>query len=282
MPKVQYTPAKGLFQSTGTGFSVSGAAIEPSNTECGVYLLHHGAIAVASGTTMEKLNDEGAYIIVADHLQKYVVWFQGSDSDPQASQPALGSSYVYVVVSAVKATAQGSIPALIKTALEAVTDHLLVTDKTSGAFTIEGKSPFAPLVSASVNAINSTLDEVDPGAGDHASFTIPAFGVVVLRRPNNVGAGQKIHAQANNADTYAIPDGTNLGQEIVIIGDIFNGDTVKVSGKTFKSADNSRNATGTITLTGQNNDVTMIRLVWATSSAGTAWAGTGAINVALT
>lgn len=281
MPKVVYTATKGLVQSTGSGFEVSGVDLKQSRIECGVYLFHHAAIAVASGTTVSHLNDEGAYIIIADHLQKYVVWFQGTDSTSPATQPALGTSYQYVLVSAVKATVQGDIPALIKAALESATTHLLVTDKTSGAFIVEGKSPFAPLVSASVNAINSVISEVDPGLGTHASFTLNAFGSVLLSRPNDVGSGQKIHAQANQADTYVLPDGSYVGQEVTIIGNIEGGDTVRVTGKMFKTADDVRKTAAVATLTGTDTKFSMVRLVWAQGSTGTAWAAIDPTGVAI-
>jgi len=201
MPKVEYTVAKGLFQSSGSGFEVTGADMRPS-----LETKQRQKVTVADpGLTGANVN--GKYFNVFNATQRVVVWYQSTDNASPASQPAVGQA-LYIKIAVIDADAKTVVASKTETQLEAASVGLVVDDGAgNGSFIIEGDLPYAAAGTASAGTIGSAVAQAIAGSGNNTN-ACETFGITVL--------GEDASAY-EAAPTYTLGSGAHVGQQKTII-----------------------------------------------------------------
>ena len=185
MPKVNYTAAKGLYQDSGSGFSVAGVAIQPSVKSLGRQIV---TVAALDDTTNggELGNGTGAdvnglYFSVYDHTNKVTVWFTSSDNTSPATVPSVEGTDIYVQVTVADADVIAANAAAAEVAIEAACSALEVNDGAGdGSFIIEGATPYEAAGTADNGNMDGTVTQTAAGAGDERTFALEPHGVSVL------------------------------------------------------------------------------------------------------
>jgi len=233
MPKVVYTPKKGLVQSAGKGFEVGGLSILPAKTEMATYCIDFDGFN--QGGTGSGLpggnNTDGAFFVLSDKDATKVFYFTDSDEASPASAPSAkavrnagftGTIDAFVSIETSSASTVNAVVGLIKTAVDAALTGT-VTDNTDGTASYEAALPYAPKAQAHVgNMVTSSITVNNAGLGDHNSYTLNAYGVNFIDCDGL--------DQLATEDDYVLPDGSSIGQEVMIIMSLDAAETHNVTG----------------------------------------------------
>lgn len=236
MPKVIYTPAKGLYQESGSGFEVGGASIVPTQTSLATYCIDIDAFNGGSGATAANLNTDGGFFVLSDKDATKVFWFTDSAEGTPASQPTVtairtagftGAIDAYVTIETNTVTTAIDVVGLIKIAVDAALTGVM-TDNGNASASYEAALPYVPKAIASKgNLASTTITVNNAGLGDHNSYTLNAYGANYID-----GAGLAALAVE---DAYVLPDGSLLGQEVFVVMALINAETHTMTGKIQKS-----------------------------------------------
>ncbi len=202
MPKVEYTVAKGLFQSSGSGFEVTGADMRPS-----LETKQRQKVTVADpGLTGANIN--GKYFEVYNYTGRVVVWYTSTDNASPATQPSLGQA-TYVKIEVVDADAKNTgVAVKTETQLEAASVGLVVNDGAGdGSFIIEGDLPYAAAGTASAGTIGSAVTQVIAGSGNN-TLACETFGITVIAEDTTAYEAIQI---------YSLGSGAHVGQQKTVI-----------------------------------------------------------------
>ena len=269
MPKVVYTAAKGLIQTSGSGFEISDAAINQTKT-FGHFLSNVDILQGTSGNTGDDLNTDGAYFNIGDSTLKYLVWITASDATTPATQPSGTPPYdVAIEVSVLAADTAAQVAAKVKTAVEAVTSEIEITVDGNG-FDAEGTGPYEPTIQLSVPSIltgSNVTNQITGSAGNSdKSVALNPFG------HNHIDQDKgSIDYNLAAASAFTLADGSFYGQRVTISANLDDSDEVTVSGKIAVSATGAYDAAGVLTFTGADTKVCFADLMWNQTSSGGVW-----------
>jgi len=204
MPKVEYTTTKGLVQTSGTGFSVDAAAIQPSLESKSRQLITVADIA----KTGAQIN--GLYFICYNSSAQVVIWFSSSDNAAPATQPSAGSggAITYVKITVVDADADTVVISKMETQLEAASVGLVANDAAAdGSCLIEGDLPYATAGTASAGTLGTAVTQTTVGAG-LSTLACQGFGVTNITEDIS---------SMETAQVYTLPAGAYAGVTKTII-----------------------------------------------------------------
>ena len=217
MPKVSYTASKGLVQESGSGFEVSGVAIQPDIETLGRQVVQ---VAVLDGSTNgggigdgSGADVNGLYFSFYDHTDKITVWFTvdgEGDADP-VSQPSVDGTNRYIKVEVADGDAVAAVGGAAVSAIDEVSTVDAV-DGGDGSFTIEGATPYEAAGEADNGNMDGAVTQTEAGSGaSDSTFALETHGVSVLSLDNL--------DLFNAATAFTLADGAHVGAMKVITRD---------------------------------------------------------------
>jgi len=263
MPKVNYTAAKGLYQDSGSGFEVTGVAIQPSIKTLGVQVVQVAVLDGAQdGSDGSGSDMNGTYFSVYNANGKVTIWFTSSDNADPATRPTVEDTIEYVMVEVVDATAVAAVAAALEVALEAADIGLTVNDgadldataHADGSFAIEGSTPYEAAGTADNGNMTGAVTQSFAGAGDSESFALETHGVSIL---DCTQLGEMEAATA-----YTLGAGSHVGAVKVITRSDTEGQNQTVTYTGYVSASDDGLASVTATFAYSADRTMLLALVW--------------------
>lgn len=272
MPKVTYTPTKGLETTTGSGFHINGAALYPqtesSTHTSALYTLTLTTAHNGGGGSGEDY-DEKYFTIEDRDGSVYGIWFDKNTSTIPTALTDLSpaeSEEVQLGSNADKTPTQ--IGAAIVTAINSTSTTMktkFFAINTSGVVTI-----YVLETGKLANAVNTTANTT---AGDIGDITDNSLALSNDGAGNTLAAGSSSisltlgNPVANVNNEVAIPDGSVLGQKLFIqCADPGNNAQWVLTGKFYHTDGSSARTKATVA---DNTGVQGIQCIW--SGAGKWW-----------
>ena len=281
MPKVEYTPSKGLVQSSGSTFEVGKGQLKLSsetltNAQIDI-VVDVGTTAVSESAWNQK------YIAISGPTRKYVLWV---DVDSSTTQPSVSGGDVYIEVAIAAADTAATVAAAIESAIDGnalmAADFTVVRD--TATLEIVGAKPFAMKEAAShsftsAEAVLTTFDTITSGSGNNSKVLSADYELSIIDMAGDYSVGSTASdagveaAIGVTAGEWTLADGTYIGQRKTIMrkpaDTLAAGEAIIVT--VAKLYDKSYDAIGTnvdLTFSGGAAILDLVELIWV----GNGWA----------
>jgi hypothetical protein len=280
MPKVEYTPSRGLVQSSGSTFEVGKGQLKLSSE---TLTNAHIDIVVDVGTTAVSESDwNQKYIAISGPTRKYVLWV---DVDSSTTQPTVPGGDVYIEVAISAADTATTVGAAIESAIDG--NALMAADFTvyhnAGTLEIIGAKPFAMKEAAShsftsAEAVLTTFSTVTSGSGNNSKVLSADYELSIIDMDGDYDAAlvaadaDVLAAIGATAGEWTLADGTYIGQRKTIMRkpDDTLGSTdgiIVTVGKMYDKSYDAINSTN-LTFLGGAAVLDLVELIWV----GNGWA----------